>query len=131
MWFTFIWTSCRKPHHTQVCILPQTASQAKGGCYLCHTTGKCYNLLSRLQILVEAAIVRWCEKLGSKKADHQITKLSSVNICWYYGRKSGTQANVILKPNLYVCKTAKLIPKWEKLIPTLKKKRIVQYWSLK
>ena len=47
-----------------------------------------------------------------------------------YGRKSDTQANVILKPDLCVCKTAKLIPKWEKLIPTLKKKT-VQYWSVK
>ena len=71
-------------------FVPQTAPQAKGGCYICRTPGKCYNLQSRLRILVEAAIVRWCEKLGSKKADHQIpnyqvpiffciTKLSSVN----------------------------------------------------
>ena len=53
-------------------FVPQTAPQAKGGCYICRTPGKCYNLQSRLRILVEAAIVRWCEKLGSKKADHQI-----------------------------------------------------------
>ena len=50
-----------------------SAHQAKGGCYL-HTPGKCYNLPSRLQILVEAAIVRWREKLGSTKAGHQIIK---------------------------------------------------------
>ena len=33
-----------------------------------------------------------------------------------YGRKSDPEAKVIPKPN-HVCKTAKLIPKWAKLIP--------------
>ena len=34
-----------------------------------------------------------------------------------YGRKSDPEAKVIPKPN-YVCKTAKLIPKWAKVILT-------------